>query len=138
MKQEKQQAGSAVNIGLWIAQVLLAGVFGMAGAMKLTAPIPTLVQNGMTWAASMEWFVRFLGASELLGAIGMLVPSLTRIQPRFTVYAAYGIILVMVSAAVLHLANAEYSHLPPVIVIGLVAGFVAHGRRVLAPIEPKS
>jgi len=70
----------ALHISLWIAQVILAAMFLMAGVMKSTQPIEQL-------GASMSWvndfsagMVRFIGISELLGGIGLLLPALLRIK----------------------------------------------------------
>ncbi len=66
------QKTSALNISLWVAQVLLAAMFLMAGVM----PIAELGQS-MPWVNDMSaGLVRFIGISELLGGIGLLLPVL--------------------------------------------------------------
>src|SRR6266480_4551385 len=93
----------ALNVGLWVAQVLLALAFGMAGTMKLLTPLVELGQK-MAWVAAVpEPLVRFIGASELAGALGLLVPALTRIRPRLTALAGAGLTAVMVLALLFHL-----------------------------------
>ncbi|MBI5481912.1 MAG: DoxX family protein [Deltaproteobacteria bacterium] len=127
-----------LRIGLWIAQALLFAAFGMAGVMKSTAPIAELAKN-MAWVGAMpEALVRFIGVSELLGAIGLLAPALTRIKPGLTALAGAALALVMVLAAGVHLWRGELEALPVNVVLGGVAAFVAWGRWKAAPITPRS
>ena len=44
-----QKKSKVLHIALWIAQGLLAAAFGLAGFMKITAPIDQLAQSGMTF-----------------------------------------------------------------------------------------
>ena len=90
--------GRGLRIGLWGAQILLGLAFGMAGVMKTTMPIAELAQK-MVWPGALPpAMVRFIGTSELLGAIGLILPSLTRIKPRLTPLAAAGLALIQVLA----------------------------------------
>jgi len=126
-----------VNIALWIAQLLLAAAFGMAGLMKSTQPIATLGQS-MGWVNAVPpALVRFIGISELAGAIGVVLPALTRIKPGLTPLAAGGLLLVMLFAAAFHTSRGELSALPINMVLGALAGFVAWGRIKKAPIAPR-
>jgi uncharacterized membrane protein YphA (DoxX/SURF4 family) len=126
-----------LHIALWIVQVLLALAFGMAGFMKLTAPVAELAQK-MIWPGAVPpALVRFIGASELLGAIGLVLPAATRIRPGLTALAGAGLTLVMVLAAVFHLSRGEAKMLPINLVIGGLAAFVAWGRARRAPIAPR-
>ncbi|MGV3575112.1 MAG: DoxX family protein [Devosia sp.] len=79
------------NIGLWVAQAVLAAVYVMAGFMKLTQPIDALVASGMSYAGDYpEMLTRFIGTMEVLGAIGIILPAATRIAPFLTPLAALG------------------------------------------------
>ena len=74
-----------MHIVLWLVQILLACAFGMAGFMKSTQPVDVLAQNGIQWATQVPVaLVRFIGISELLGAIGLILPAATRIKPVLT------------------------------------------------------
>jgi putative oxidoreductase len=131
------KAGRGVNIALWVVQVILALMFGLAGVMKTTAPIEELVAK-MVWPGAMpEALVRFIGACELAGAIGMILPSVTRIQPRLTVAAGVGLAAVMVLAMCFHLSRGELHALPINLGLGSLAAFVAWGRWKIAPIAPR-
>ena len=129
---------TGLHVTLWVVQVLLAGMFLMTGLMKLTQPIATPAAS-LPWATSVpELLVRFIGAAELAGALGLLLPSLTRIQPRLTALAALGLAVVMLLAAGFHATRGEYAMLPMNLVIALVALFVAWGRGKVAPIHPRN
>ncbi len=127
-----------LNIGLWVVQVLLATMFGFAGATKTFTPIADLV-TPMPWVAHVpELLVRFIGVSELAAALGLTLPSLLRIKPALTVFAALGLVIVMVLAAGLHVQRGEYGGLPINAVLGGLAAFVAWGRSKKAPISPRA
>lgn len=124
----------AMNISLWVAQVLLAAAFGMAGFMKLVSPIEELAANGMSFVNTFsEGMVRFIGVSELAGALGLILPAALRIKPLLTPIAAVGIATIMVLAIAYHISSNE--PFIPNIVMFLVAAFIAWGRFVKAPIK---
>ena len=81
--------------------------------------------------------VRLPGIVEILGAIGLIVPSAVRIRPKLTVWAAYGLALTMVLAAIFHITRGEYSSVPPNLVLLALSLFVAYGRSKLAPIAAR-
>jgi len=54
----------------------MAAAFGMAGFMKTTAHIEQFAQNGMSFVTSYDIsIVRIIGISELLAAIGPILPA---------------------------------------------------------------
>ena len=127
-----------LHYGLWAVQVLLALAFGAAGVMKSTAPLEELAKN-MAWVNSTPaWLVRFIGVSELLGAVGLLLPSATRVLPKLTVAAAGGLVTVMVLGAGTHVMLGEAQMMAPSVVLGLLSAFVLWGRAVKAPIAPRA
>jgi len=128
-----------MNIALWIVQVLLAFAFFMAGAFKTFTPNEELIAGGMTWVAAVPSFLpKVAGVAEILGAIGLIVPALTRIKPSLTALAAAGLVLVMVPAALLHVSLGEWAMLPSNLVLGGLAAFVAWGRYKARPIAERS
>jgi putative oxidoreductase len=125
------------NRTLWIAQVLLAVAFGMAGTMKAMLPMEQL-------AAATGWpgdlppaLVRFIGASELAAAVGLIVPAATRIRPVLTPLAAAGLATIQVLAVAFHLARGEPEALPVNLSLGALAAFVAWGRSRRVPVRPR-
>ena len=133
-----QRPSKALHIGLWVAQVLLAAMFGMAGVMKTTTPYADLASQ-MSWVPVMgEAMLRFIGISELAGAIGLILPALTRIRPSLTGWAGVGLTVVMILAAGFHAIYSEFSAIPMNVVLGGLAAFVAWGRLRRAPIAPRA
>lgn len=131
------QSRRALRAALWVAQILLAAMFGMAGVMKLSQPIGALATS-LPWVTTVpEMLVRFIGAAELAGALGLILPALTRIQPRLTALAALGLIVVMLLASAFHASRGEFGMIPVNLVIGALAAFVAWGRGKAAPIAPR-
>jgi len=126
-----------LHIALWIGQGLLAAVFFATGLMKVTAPIDQL-KTSMSWInGPLGPYVRAIGAVELLGVIGMILPAATRIQPVLTPLAAIGFAIVMALGSITHGNHGELSHIGANVVIGAIAVFVAWGRLKRAPITPR-
>ena len=128
----------AMNIALWIAQIILAGMFLMAGVMKSTKPISEL-SVAMPWVSDFSvTTVRFIGISELLGALGLLLPSLLRIKPILTPIAAVCLVTVMILAAFYHASKGQFSIIGFNAVLGTIALFIAWGRYKKVPVIAKS
>ena len=125
------------NIALWIAQVLLALLFGFGGGSKLFTPIADLAKNA-EWIRDLPALVRFIGLAEFAGALGMILPAATRIKPGLVIWAAYGLATIMILATGFHVVRGEFAFTPITVLIGVVAGFVAWGRRRKSPITPRS
>jgi len=127
-----------MNVALWIVQALLALAFLGTGGMKLAMPIDELIAGGMTVFEHVPaGLVRFIGLCEVLGAVGLILPSALRIQPRLTPIAAALLTVVMVLAVSTHFAIGDGAHALPAAILGLLAAFVAWGRFVKAPIAAR-
>jgi len=114
-------------IVLWIVQGLLALAFLLAGFLKSSRPLADLKKN-MAWVGSVPGgLVRFIGIVEILGALGLILPKLTKIVPQLTIAAAIGLVLVMLSAAIFHATRKEYSSIGANVVLLLLAAFIAVG-----------
>ena len=123
-----------MNIVLWVLQVLLALAFLGAGFMKVSQPLDRLSKQ-MEWVTAFPvWFVRFIGAAEILGGIGLIVPALTKISPWLTPVAATGLAIIMAGAVGYHLIHKEYNRIAPSLVLLVLAIIVAFGRFVLRQI----
>jgi hypothetical protein len=130
-------SGRGLRVALWVAQSVTAALFAMAGSMKSTLPIAELATK-LPWTASApEALVRFIGVAELAGAVGLLLPALTRIKPGLTALAGAALTLVMILAAGFHVSRSEFGALPINLVLGSLAAFVAWGRFRAAPIAPR-
>ena len=114
---------------LWILQVLLGLAFIAIGGMKLTADLGELAKQGMTLATESPGLLRFIGLSELLGGLGLILPAATRIKPILTPIAAAALTLVMVLAVGYHVViEGQPSHSGSSFVFGVLCALVAYGR----------
>ena len=119
---------------LWTAQIRLALAFLFAGGMKVVAPAELL--KGPVPLPVL--FLRFIGTCETLGAIGLILPSVTRIKPWLTPLAASGLIIIMTGATIITLIGGQITPALVPAVLGSLAVFVANGRSRIAPISAKS
>lgn len=121
-----------MNIVLWIVQVLLGVAFFAHGLLFLWPPPEIAAQMN---ASLPRWFQLFLGVAEVLAGVGITLPGLTRILPWLVTWAAGGIMIVMVSATVLHLVRGEMSAAAITAVLLAMATFVAYMRHRVLPIR---
>jgi hypothetical protein len=130
----QKPAGGKLNVVLWVIQGLLALLFLFAGGVKLVIPIAAMAkQIGLP-----GWFLRFIAVCEVLGALGLILPGITRIRTGLTSLAASGLVIIMIGATWISVARvSSRSGLFPFIV-GLLAAFVAHARVRLAPLRGSS
>jgi hypothetical protein len=125
------------NVGalLWTLQVLLALFFALgSGAPKLILPLEALAMPILLPGP----FVWFIGACEVLGGLGLILPGLLRIRPGLTPLAAAGLVALTACATVYQLAAGQPESALFAAVIGLLAAFVAYGRWRLAPLRGSS
>ena len=115
------------NAILWTIQALLAALFLFAGVMKLVIPAAQLEAQSPFSAA----FLHFIALAEIAGALGLVLPGLTRILPRLTPLAATGLVIIMAGATITSLGSGPVAILPSV--AGALAAVVAYGRLRLAP-----
>jgi hypothetical protein len=123
-----------MNIVLWTLQVLLAVAFFAHGWMMLFPPPDLAIQMN---AALPRWFSLFIGFSEILAAVGLTLPGLTGIQPQLVTWASVGIMVIMVSATVYHIARDEMSSAVITALLFAIAAFVAYMRHYVLPIRQR-
>lgn len=123
-----------MNIVLWVLQFLLAVAFFAHGWLFLTPP-PEIA--ALMDASLPRWFQLFLGVAEVLAAVGLTLPALTGIMPWLVSWAAAGIMIVMVSATVYHVARAEISSAAITFLLLAMATFVAYMRHRRMPIPAR-
>lgn len=118
-----------MNRALWIVQVLLALLFLFAGGAKLIMPVEQIAEQMHMSGA----FIRFIGVCEVLGAIGLILPKLLRIQSWLTPLAAALLVVIMIGATVVswQMKPGVGAALP--FVTGMLCVFVAYGRWRVAP-----
>jgi putative oxidoreductase len=123
-----------MNILLWVLQVLLALAFFAHGLMLLFPPAAIAAQLN---ASLPRWFQLFIGVSEVLAAVGLTLPGISRIQPWLVPAAAAGIMIVMISATGYHLMRGEVSSAVTTFVLLAIATFVAYMRSRVLPIRER-
>jgi uncharacterized membrane protein YphA (DoxX/SURF4 family) len=118
-----------MNTVLWIVTALLALAFAGAGLMKLTQPKPKLVTSGQAWAEDFsDGAVRAIGALEVLGALGLVLPALLNTATVVVPLAAVGLALLMAGAAITHARRGEYPNIAVNVVLGGLAVWIAVAR----------
>lgn len=113
----------------WWISVVLAAVYGAAGLIKLVVPKARLLSNrSFAWAATVpDAAVKAIGAAEVLGAAGLLLPRLTGAPPAIATAAAAGLVLVQAGAITLHGRRREFATLPINVILLALALAVATG-----------
>ena len=122
-----------MNRVLWILQVLLALAFLAHGLMLLFPPASVAEQ--MNASLSRDFQV-FLGVAEVVAAVGLTLPGITKIQPWWTQWAAAGIMFVMIAATIFHVMRNEISSAVATLVLLVMATYVAYMRWKVMPIVP--
>ena len=116
-----------MNIALWVAQILLALIYGSAAFRKLFRL--EKVRADQEWARrSSDGYIRFVAASQLLGVAGMLFPIPTGIFPWLTPLAAIGFCIIQILGAQWHIRLKEYKILPMNLFLFILSLFVVIGR----------
>lgn len=123
-----------MNVVLWLLQTLLAAQFLYHGWFFL-APPPQFV--ALLNEAFPLWLRLFLGAAEVLAGVGLILPGVTRILPWLTPLAALGIMIVTLSASVLHFSRGEVSGALTTVVLFIMAAFVAYMRWRVEPLPAR-
>jgi hypothetical protein len=119
---------------LWILQGLLALVFVFAGVVKLMMPLAVLLQQ-MPLPA---WVLRSVSASEIAGALGLVLPALLRVRPGLTVLAAAGLAVLMLGATVFTVQHDGAAPAVAPLVLAVCCALVVYGRSRLVPVRPAS
>ncbi len=130
-----EPADRTMNIVLWVLQVLLALAFLAHGLMFLFPPASLVAAMNATIRPA---FRLFLGGAEVVAAIGLTVPGLTRIQPWLIPTAAAGLMIVMIGAVTLHVSRGEVSSAITTAVLFALLAFVAYMRWKVRPILPRT
>lgn len=124
------------NVILWVLQVVFGLYFVFVGIMHFIVPdgLPEL----MSWMYDLSDTLHIVsGTAEILGGIGLILPSVTRIRPELTVYAAVGLVIVMVGAAIWHISRGEPASVVNNLVLAALLAYIAYGRWRLEPIPDR-
>lgn len=102
-----------MNTALWIIAGLLAAVFLLAGSNKLFLSREKLAKApGGGWVLDFgPSFLKALGAVEILGAFGLILPALLGVAPVLVPLAATGLAAIMLGAAVVTYRRHAFRHM---------------------------
>jgi hypothetical protein len=92
-----------MNIFLWICQGILAAAFLYSGIFKAYFSKQKLLAIGQTGVGGLhDSTIRFIGISEIVGVIGIILPWTLNIFPILTPAAALCFMIIMILAARVH------------------------------------
>ena len=119
-----------MNIVLWIIQILLALLFLFAGGTKLFMSEAALTQMAPPNSIVLPiLLLRLIGLCEVLGALGLILPGITRIRRGLTPLAACGLLIIMIGAVVTTVMGLGAAAAITPLVAGVLCALVAYGRR---------
>jgi DoxX-like family len=97
------------TVALWVVSISMGLALIGAGAMKLVISKKHLVLRGAGWVEDFSsGTVRFVGFTELVGGLAILLPAVLDIPSRLALTAGTaGLIVVMLGAAVVHARRRE-------------------------------
>ncbi|HEX6598028.1 MAG TPA: DoxX family protein [Gemmatimonadaceae bacterium] len=116
---------------LWSAQVLVALLFLFAGSMKFIMPAEKMQQGPIVFPLA---FMYFIGLCECLGALGLVLPGLTRVHTELTPLAAAGLTIIMIGATAVTVLGMGVAPAIFPAVVGLVTAWIAYGRSRVEPL----
>lgn len=126
-----------LNIALWITQGLISLTFVGTAFWKLLTPVDQLSKM-IPWTGEFSpAFVVFIALVDLLGGVGVILPTLLKIKPKVAVLAALGCAALMASAIVFHLTRGEGAATPFNFFMLVLSSFVAWGRWTGAPVQAR-
>ena len=123
----------ALNVTLWVFQVLLAGFFVMVGYSHALMPFDQIARQAAWMNDVPRWLSLFIGYAEIAGGLGLVIPAATRRAPWLTPLAALGLATIMILAIPFHVLKGEAGVVWMHALIAAPAVFVAWGRRPKAP-----
>lgn len=118
-----------MNTIIWTLQVLLAITFGFSGIMKSTQAREKLVSMGQTGVAGLtNATIRFIGITEVFGAIGIILPWAINIVPVLTPVTAMCFAIIMIPAMAIHYKRKEYTSVTLNVFLLCISLFVSYMR----------
>jgi len=110
-------------MALWVVQAVVAALFLFAGTMKCVMPM-----NALKLPVPIS-FLRFIGAAEILGAVGLVLPGLFKVARGLTPAAATGLVMIMTGATTITLQSGAVAAALVPLLVGVLAAMIAYGRR---------
>jgi hypothetical protein len=119
-----------VNAALWVVAIVAGAISFAAAVNKLMQPKAELVKSeNMGWANEFsEANIKRIGAVEMLGVFGLILPQATGRVEILTPIAACGLILLQIGALITHVRRGELRMLTINVPLILALAYVAVGR----------
>ena len=121
-----------LNRALWTAQIVVALVFAFAGSMKFIMPPEKMQQGSVILPLA---FIYFIGICECLGALGMILPGLTRIRTGLTPLAALGLTIIMIGATTVSIIGMGVAAGIFPAIVGVATTWIAYSRTRVVPFK---
>lgn len=123
-----------MNRLLWILQIVFGVFFVAMGVIHFI--VPEGLPEAMGWMYELSDGLHIVaGIAEILGGLGLILPAVTGIMPELTVWAAVGLVLVMVGAVIWHGSRGEATQIFLNLVSAAILAFIAYGRARLHPLH---
>lgn len=123
-----------MNVILWILQILLVAQFLWHGWIMVFPPAEYVEIMNATMGVGLRYFI---GISELLAVLGLILPGILRIYTWLLPLTLLGLMIVTASATVYHFVRGEVSSAIYTIVLFIIITFVAYMRWKVKPILPR-
>lgn len=125
-----------MNVFAWVFQIVLAVQYLFHGWLFVSPP-PAMAAPMASMGISTT-FRQFIGVAEILAAVGLVLPALTRILPRLTPLAALGLTIVMISATIFHISRNEMPSAIGSVNLLMLVALTAYLRWKVVPIRAKA
>ena len=129
-----RKARKVTNGAVWTAQTLLALLFVFAGTTKFMMPAEKL-QGPIALPVG---FIYFIGAMEILGGLGLVLPGLFRIRTELTTVAAVGLLTIMSGATTISILGVGVAAGTLPAIVGLLAATIAYTRARVVPLPARA
>lgn len=107
----------------------MAFTFMYSGICKSYFPVQKLVAIGQTGVNGLPlWFVRFIGITEILGAVGLILPWLLSIYPILTLISAICLAFIMPFAGAIHYKLKETKNVITNVIVFVICLTIAYFR----------
>jgi uncharacterized membrane protein YphA (DoxX/SURF4 family) len=118
---------------IWILKGVIAVVFAFTGTMKIFSPKAKLLDKGMKGLINLnETQIKVAGLLEVLGALGLILPSLLNIYPVLSTVSAFCLSLTMIAAGLIN-HKLKLSIIPN-IVIFVICFLIAYLEKISQPL----
>ena len=129
-----RKAQKVTNRAVWTVQSLLALLFVFAGSVKFLMP-PEKMQGPIALPLT---FIYFIGAMEILGGLGLVLPGIFRIRTELTTIAAIGLLTIMSGATTISILGMGLTAGAVPAVVGILAATIAYTRTRVVPLAARA